>query len=62
MRLVSTVAHPSDSQGAYDISHARYTGSGYRFVLSAVQANPPGAHLTLTFAPNAGHGAISRKG
>jgi hypothetical protein len=62
MRLVSTVAHPSDSQGAYDISHARYTGSGYRFVLSAVQANPPGSHLTLTFAPSAGHGAISRKG
>ena len=50
MRLISIAAQPRQSRGAYAISRSRFTGSEYRFVLNAVQANPRGAHLTLTFA------------
>jgi len=50
-RAPSVSVTPKSSRGAYSISHKRFAlgGSEYRFTLNAVQSNPRGAHLTLTF-------------
>ncbi len=50
-RAPSVRVTPNSSRGAYEISHPRFAlgGSEYRFTLNAVQANPRGSHLTLTF-------------
>lgn len=60
LRLTSVKVSPSSSRGAYSLSHEHYTNGGSDFVatLNAVRANPPGAHLTLTFvtAPRLGRG------
>ncbi len=50
-RAPSVSVTPKSSRGAYSITHKRFAlgGSEYRFTLNAVQSNPRGAHLTLTF-------------
>ena len=51
-KLVAVRVVPKTSKGAFSISKAsfRHGGSQYRFTLSAVAANPPGAKIILLFA------------
>jgi hypothetical protein len=56
LQLASVKAYPSSSRSAYSLSGGRFKlgGSEYVATLNAVQSNPRGSHLILTFKAYAG--------
>jgi hypothetical protein len=56
LRLESVKAYPTSSRDAYTLSDGRFklSGSEYVTVLNAVESNPRGSYLILTFKASAG--------